>query len=105
MTPVLTDLFVYLLQASMGLGVFIGLYRLLLAKLTFFAWNRCYLMGTALIGLLIPFIRFDSFTVTPYSPRKYLSLLHNGKRGWYKPLRPFRFLPQPCLPGCCLRRG
>jgi hypothetical protein len=65
MSTVLTDLLVYLLQAGIGLGVFIGLYRLLFARLTFFALNRCYLMGTALISLLIPFIRFGFFAFPP----------------------------------------
>jgi hypothetical protein len=65
MTSALPDLFAYLLQAGTGLGVFIGLYRLLLARLTFLAWNRLYLMGTAVISLLIPLVHFDLFTLPP----------------------------------------
>ena len=38
------SLFLYLAEASFGVAVFSGLYRLLLAKLTYFAWNRAYLL-------------------------------------------------------------
>ncbi len=49
----------YLLEVTLCWAVFYLLYHLLLGKETFFRLNRWYLLGTALLGLIIPAIEFD----------------------------------------------
>ncbi|MDJ1498286.1 M56 family metallopeptidase [Cytophagaceae bacterium DM2B3-1] len=61
------NLILYLLQASIGLALFISLYRFTLAKLTFFIWNRSYLIATAFSSLLIPFLHIDFFFIRPFT--------------------------------------
>ena len=53
------DLIQYLLQSSATLMVLYGVYWLFLKSETFFSTNRLYLIGSALISLLIPFFRFN----------------------------------------------
>ncbi|GAB3918647.1 M56 family metallopeptidase [Larkinella terrae] len=51
----LTDLFIYLAQGTVALTVFALPYRFFFSRLTYFQWNRFYLLGSALLSLLIPF--------------------------------------------------
>ena len=44
----------YLLEVSFSLLLFLGFYRISLARLTFFAWNRWYLVVTLLLSLGMP---------------------------------------------------
>ncbi|MBD2757888.1 M56 family metallopeptidase [Spirosoma validum] len=46
----------YLLQANVSLLVWWALYRLLLQRLTFYGWNRLYLLGSLLFSLLYPLL-------------------------------------------------
>jgi len=46
----------YLLKLSLSLAVVFLFYHLVLRKLTFYNWNRWYLLGYSLLSFLIPFI-------------------------------------------------
>lgn len=48
----------YLAEASFCLVVLAGAYHLLLRRLTYFAWNRAYLLGALAAGLLLPLAAF-----------------------------------------------
>ena len=48
--------FIYLLKLSVSLGVVFLFYQLVLRRLTFYNWNRWYLLGYALLSFFIPFI-------------------------------------------------
>lgn len=54
----LSRAFLYLAEASFCLVVFALAYRWLLAGLTYFAWNRAYLLGALAAGLALPFAAF-----------------------------------------------
>lgn len=49
----------YLIEVSIGLGLSLAVYRWLLSDLTFFAWNRAFLLFSLLISLTIPLLSFD----------------------------------------------
>src|SRR6476620_1799898 len=49
-------LFIYLLKLSLSLTIVFLFYQLVLHKLTFYIWNRWYLLGYSLLCFLIPFI-------------------------------------------------
>ncbi len=46
----------YLLESSAALAVFYGLYRLLLHRETFFAFNRAFILGAVGLSLLLPLV-------------------------------------------------
>lgn len=46
----------YLIKLSVGLAVVFLFYQLVLRKLTFYNWNRWYLLGYTLLSFYIPFI-------------------------------------------------
>ena len=48
--------FIYLLKFSVSLGIVFLFYQLVLRKLTFYNWNRWYLLGYSLLSFVIPFI-------------------------------------------------
>lgn len=52
------ELFSYLLKASAGLVLFFALYLLVLQKLTFFKFNRFYLLGALMVSFAIPTLHF-----------------------------------------------
>jgi beta-lactamase regulating signal transducer with metallopeptidase domain len=47
---------IYILKLSVGLAVVFLFYRLLLHRLTFYNWNRWYLLGYTLLAFFIPFL-------------------------------------------------
>jgi len=49
-------LFIYILKLSVSLAVVFLFYHFVLRKLTFYNWNRWYLLGYTLISFVIPFI-------------------------------------------------
>jgi beta-lactamase regulating signal transducer with metallopeptidase domain len=49
-------IFTYLLKVSLSLGVVFLFYQLVLRRLTFYNWNRWYLLGYSLLAFFIPFI-------------------------------------------------
>ena len=49
----------YLLQANIYLVVFYAFYQLLLAKETYFSYNRIYLLSASLLALLLPYVRLE----------------------------------------------
>lgn len=55
----------YLLQINIYLIVFYLLYRTLLAKETYFVFNRVFLIAAGILSLCIPFIHLDWFTQQP----------------------------------------
>lgn len=57
----LASALLYLAEVSFCLAVFALTYRLVLARLTYFAWNRAYLLGALLASVLIPFVAFPGF--------------------------------------------
>jgi hypothetical protein len=48
--------FIYFLKLSVSLGVVFLFYQLVLRKLTFYNWNRWYLLGYTLLSFIIPLI-------------------------------------------------
>ncbi|QRM88333.1 blaR1 peptidase M56 family protein [Lacinutrix sp. WUR7] len=56
----------YIIQTIAFQCFFLLLYDVFLKRETFFNWNRCYLLGTAFLSLIIPFIKIESLkTVVP----------------------------------------
>lgn len=49
-------LFIYILKLSVSLAVVFLFYHFILRKLTFYNWNRWYLLGYSLLSFFIPFI-------------------------------------------------
>ncbi|MDQ1087818.1 M56 family metallopeptidase [Siphonobacter sp. SORGH_AS_1065] len=48
------EILIYLIQASLSLAGFAGLYALLLQKETYYRWNRCFFWLAGLASLIIP---------------------------------------------------
>ena len=61
----------YIIQINIYLIVFYGFYRLLLDKETYFTLNRIYLIGSALLSLALPFLRFEWFANQPVAQPVY----------------------------------
>jgi TonB family protein len=53
------NLFNNLLEGSIILLVMYGFYKLMLSRLTFFSWNRGYLISMLLAAAILPFLSFD----------------------------------------------
>src|SRR5215203_6184721 len=53
-------LFIYLFKVSISLTIVWLFYHLLLRKLTFYNWNRGYLLGYTLLSFLVPFINIST---------------------------------------------
>lgn len=53
-------IFVYILKLSASLALVFLFYQLVLRRLTFYTWNRIYLLGYTLLSFLIPFINISS---------------------------------------------
>lgn len=53
------NLFNNLLEGSIVLLVLYGFYKLMLSRLTFFSWNRGYLISMLLAAAIFPFLSFD----------------------------------------------
>ena len=49
-------IFIYLLKLSISLGVVFLFYHFVLRRLTFYTWNRWYLIGYSLLCFFLPFI-------------------------------------------------
>jgi TonB-dependent SusC/RagA subfamily outer membrane receptor len=56
--PVLIE---YLLKVSIALAVVYLFYQLLLRRLTFYNWNRWYLVGYSLLCFVVPFLNITDF--------------------------------------------
>ncbi|WP_241664798.1 energy transducer TonB [Seonamhaeicola maritimus] len=54
-------MFQYIIQTIAFQLFFLMVYDFFLKKETFFNWNRAYLLGTALLSLLIPLIKIEGF--------------------------------------------
>src|SRR6266851_539293 len=50
----------YLLKLSISLAFIYLFYALVLRRLTFYSWNRWYLLGYSLLAFLIPFVDVSS---------------------------------------------
>ena len=48
----------YLILANLSLGLFFGIYVFVLKRLTFFQWNRIYLLSAIAISFAIPLLQF-----------------------------------------------
>lgn len=73
----MNNLLQYLLNVSFSILPFYLLYLLCFRRLTFFTWNRWYILGSLVISALVPLISFQSGT------QQYL------------PVQNLSFLPQP----------
>lgn len=51
----------YSIEVIVFHSVFLGAYLLFLRRETFFQYNRVYLLGTALLAFVLPFLEFDLF--------------------------------------------
>lgn len=66
---------IYLLIVNIAMAIGFGLYQLFFRKLTFFQWNRYYLLGMVLVSLLIPigiFIDLSAF----FAQQEVLPTIH-----------------------------
>ncbi|WP_375434038.1 M56 family metallopeptidase [uncultured Hymenobacter sp.] len=64
----LSSYLLYLVEASFRLAVFALAYRLLLARLTYFSWNRWYLLGSVLVALVLPLLSFPGLAYLLAAP-------------------------------------
>ncbi|GAB2875136.1 M56 family metallopeptidase [Hymenobacter ruber] len=64
----LTSLLLYLAEASFCLIIFALAYRLLLAGLTHFVWNRAYLLGALATSVVIPLLAFPGLAAWLANP-------------------------------------
>ncbi len=46
----------YLIKTNLALMLCLALYRVAFRKLTFFQWNRFYLLGSVVLSLILPLI-------------------------------------------------
>ena len=53
----------YILQAILFQLLFLLVYEVLLKKETFFSYNRWYLLTTAVLSLLLPFIQIEALSI------------------------------------------
>ncbi|WP_239970528.1 M56 family metallopeptidase [Confluentibacter citreus] len=60
----------YFIQVAAFQLVFLMIYDAFLKKETFFNWNRIYLLSTAILSVVIPFIRLEAFKNT--IPQQYI---------------------------------
>jgi BlaR1 peptidase M56 len=67
--------FIYILKSSIGLGLIYCFYRLLLQRLTFFRYNRYYLLGGLVFALLSPLIQFDISKAGEHPMRQVVAYL------------------------------
>ncbi|MEP5338404.1 MAG: energy transducer TonB [Algibacter sp.] len=63
----------YIIQTIAFQVFFLLVYDVFLKKETFFNWNRIYLLGTAVLSLILPFIKIDRFKEV-ISPNYIISL-------------------------------
>jgi N-acetylmuramoyl-L-alanine amidase len=54
-------LFSYLLKVSVSLGLAFLFYRLILCNLTFYTWNRWYLLAYSILSFFIPLVNIAAF--------------------------------------------
>lgn len=57
----MNEIFQYLLKWSIALGVVFLFYRIALRPLTFYQWNRRYLIMYSMVAFLIPFINLTTY--------------------------------------------
>lgn len=55
---------IYIIQTIIFQLLFLVVYDLFLKKETFFNWNRVYLLLTAVVSLVLPFVKLQSFKTT-----------------------------------------
>ena len=63
----------YILQTVIFQLLFLLIYDVFLKKETFFNWNRFYLLASALLSIVLPFIKIDSFKTV--IPKEYIYVL------------------------------
>ena len=85
----MSNLILYLLEASLLLSVFYALYALILSKETFFQLNRIVLLAIPLLSLALPLIVLEYHTLPPTlvdQPIKQFSILstsyHDAMASW-----------------------
>lgn len=82
----MTGFYLYLLKAILSLGLVYGIYILCLRKLTFFQWNRWYLLLYSFISFIVPFIDISDLAAIQQNPSP-ASLLEQvpGISHWVSP--------------------
>jgi N-acetylmuramoyl-L-alanine amidase len=60
------ELFLYIAKVTACSGIFYTLYRFLFSKLTFFTWNRYYLLFALMVSVIIPSIHFQTQQTLPF---------------------------------------
>src|SRR6056297_2047255 len=60
----------YILESIAFQLVFLVIYDFFLKRETFFQWNRCYLIGTYLFSLILPWVKIEAFKTTV--PERYV---------------------------------
>ena len=65
---------VYIIQLSIFLVIFWGVYELFLKKETFFNYNRLYLLLTPVISMLLPFLSFNFLATYAVEAQQFVEL-------------------------------
>lgn len=64
----MSQLFNFLWEASLALFLLYGFYKIFLSRLTFFTWNRAYLLGALVFAMVLPFLSFSTSNTTTLVP-------------------------------------
>ncbi|MFI5193741.1 MAG: hypothetical protein ACHQD7_06775 [Chitinophagales bacterium] len=55
----------YIIKLSVSLAVLYIFYRIVLHRLTFYQWNRIYLLGYSLLSFILPFVNITPWIDKP----------------------------------------
>lgn len=83
----------YILQTVAFQLLFLIVYDLFLKKETFFNWNRAYLLGTALLSVVLPFIKINSFkTIIPQNFVEVLPTILVGEQNGLEAIKTSEYI-------------
>jgi hypothetical protein len=80
----MSSLLVYLLETSGVLLILYTLYWLLLRRLTFFSFNRFFLLGSLLLSFLFPLLSFDLLPSSAHIVEKPISELRDMRMSYHQ---------------------
>lgn len=64
----MNGLFNYLWEASLALFLLFAFYKIFLARLSFFTWNRAFLLASLLFAMVLPLLSFSTKTTPAFMP-------------------------------------
>ena len=87
----MSKLILYLLEASASLAVLYALYLLVLRKLTFFSFNRFFLLAILVVSLALPLLSFELFPSADHVVTKPVAELREMRLAYYQALDDWVF--------------